>query len=279
MNKIIALDIDGTLVDSSNSLNEELVVLLSDLFLNGCKIIFITGRNFASANKILKKMPFPYHVAVHNGALTVKMPEEKVVQRQYIEKSIVSKVEKICKDYNTDCIIYGGFEFLDRCLYRPENIPCEILHHLKERRTKEKWETITSFDSMLFTSFPSLKIFGTSDFLMPIKEQLELLGLYVPIIKDPYNLNYCIAQVTVKNANKGRALKEFVEGQKGKSYVIAAGDDYNDIPMLEQADFKIVMDSAPSEMFSLADSIALPLSQGGILSSLKNMKNKISAKR
>ena len=51
--------------------------------------------------------------------------------------------------------------------------------------------------------------------------------------------------------------------------MIAAGDDLNDISMLDRANIKIVMYSAPLEMHDLADIIAKPSYQYGIIEALQ----------
>ena len=57
--------------------------------------------------------------------------------------------------------------------------------------------------------------------------------------------------------------------------VIAAGDDYNDITMLKSADITVVMSTAPTEILALADIVAPPAVEMGIIEGLgKAVKSK-----
>ena len=52
-------------------------------------------------------------------------------------------------------------------------------------------------------------------------------------------------------------------------YVIAAGDDLNDLSMLAAADCKIVMENAPLQMHSIAHILAPSAQKQGIIAALK----------
>ncbi len=64
-------------------------------------------------------------------------------------------------------------------------------------------------------------------------------------IRDPFVENYNLLLVTDKAVSKGLSMDELfkMRGRGGK--VIAAGDDENDISLLQAADVKIAMSHAP----------------------------------
>ena len=66
-----------------------------------------------------------------------------------------------------------------------------------------------------------------------------------------------------------KAGKELIALTKERGKVIAAGDDYNDEPMLEAADIKVVMATAPADLLSKADIIAPAASEDGIICGLE----------
>ncbi len=67
----------------------------------------------------------------------------------------------------------------------------------------------------------------------------------IPIIRDPFGEDRYVAQATAHGVNKGDAAMRFAEYKGGGGPIIAAGDDRNDLPMLQTADLAIVMGSAP----------------------------------
>jgi hydroxymethylpyrimidine pyrophosphatase-like HAD family hydrolase len=76
-------------------------------------------------------------------------------------------------------------------------------------------------------------------------------------------------QATHAGASKGEALKRYVRFKSHRGVVIAAGDDENDKSMLEVADIKVVMGTAPQDMKEKADVIAPPASVGGLVEGLQ----------
>ena len=90
----------------------------------------------------------------------------------------------------------------------------------------------------------------------------------MPPIRDPFKEGRFVAQATHAEVNKGLALKEFAALHPESGIIIAAGDDNNDLSMLQVADVRVAMANAPRSMLAIADVIAPPASKKGILSGL-----------
>lgn len=149
MQGIIALDIDGTLTDQTHALEREVSEALHDLHRAGWKFIFITGRPFHWSFETLQQLPFPYALAVQNGALLLEMPAQKILSRKYIEEPVLPLLEMLCKAEQTDFVIYAGFENEDRCFYRPQHLPPSVLAYVLERTSalNEKWSSLKDFSA------------------------------------------------------------------------------------------------------------------------------------
>ena len=117
MQGTIALDIDGTLTADSrlHTMPPRVVKYLSQLVSDGWQLVFITGRTFMSAYRILQPLPFPYYLAVQNGAIILEMPSRRIVGKKYLDRSVFSAMELICRDEPSDFIVYAGYEHNDVC--------------------------------------------------------------------------------------------------------------------------------------------------------------------
>lgn len=269
---VIALDIDGTITVDHHPISQEVIAYLSILYHAGWKFIFITGRTFLWGYEVLQTLPFPYMLAVQNGALLVEMPSQKIVSKKYLSKTIIPAMEEICHEEPTDFVIYTGFENRDTCYYRSSHFSLELREYLAERSQmmKEAWIDIRSFDELPIKEFSSVKCFGRYDSALRISVQIEQrLGLHIPLIRDPYYADYFVAQATNPEADKGAALLAFLHRQPEELFVIAAGDDLNDKSMMEVASCKVVMATAPKELLDIADVIAPPAKDNGIITALK----------
>jgi dihydroneopterin aldolase len=273
MKGIIALDIDGTLTASTHSLDPGVINILNNLEREGWKFIFLTGRPFQWSYSTLESLSFSYALAVQNGALLLEMPLKKILRCKYLPKTILPTIEAICQDLKTDFVVYSGLENDDRCYYRGDHFPPSLLSYALQRATSlgEKWFSLQSFSDLPVSFFPSIKFFAQEEQAFLLSQNIEKrLGLHAPPNRDPYNPDYFVVQATHVTATKGDVLREFVQLMDASGPIIAAGDDYNDRTMLEMADVKIVMANAPEDLLKLADIIALPAKQQGIIQGLTN---------
>lgn len=275
---IIALDIDGTLTAEDKGLDARLIHTLHALS-QEWHFIFITGRPFQWGLRTLQPLPFPYALAVQNGALLIEMPSKKILLRRYLTQEILPLMESLCQKQATDFIVYSGMENEDWCYYRPQYLPDEIRAYVLRRTAylKEKWQALSSFDQLPVSSFSSLKCFAAEKQAYLLSRCMEEeLGLHAPPNRDPFDASYFVIQATHAEATKGDVLSEFAQLIGSSGPIIAAGDDYNDRTMLEKATVKIVMANAPADLLELADVIAPPAEQQGLIQGLAEAIERLS---
>ncbi len=269
---LIALDIDGTITVDMQVIPYNVIQYLSDLHQQGWAFVFITGRTFDFGYHVLKALPFNYYYAVQNGAILLSMPSRKILSKKYLDKSIIPSMEKICANETTDFVIYGGFELDNQCYYRKSHFSEKLMKYLESRCAafNEKWQNILSFDDLPIQEFPSIKCFGEKVPAQRIADNIEkMLGLHVPVIKDPFCQDYYVVQATHPDVSKGQVLRDLVAQTQYGGTIIAAGDDLNDLSMFDEAHIKVAMENAPSELKLKADIIAPPASITGIIEGLK----------
>ena len=96
-----------------------------------------------------------------------------------------------------------------------------------------------------------------------------MLGLHVPVIKDPFSSEYHVVQATHPDVTKGKALFDLIVRLGAQETIIAAGDDLNDISMFEAASVCIAMEDAPEELKLMANIIAPSAKEQGIIIGLQ----------
>jgi len=273
MTILITLDIDGTITDKHRDISPKVLDYFSDLHNQGIHLAFITGRTFSWGYQVLEQLSIPYYFSVQNGAITMKMPERNIESKKYLDSSVFSTMNAICATEHTDYVVYTGYEGDDICYYRANEFDKNLLNYLLERtkRTKEDWCAVENFDALSISGFASIKCFGDQTSAKRIAENIEKqLNLHAPVIRDPINPEYYVIQATHSGVSKGRAVTTLKELIGNSCKVISAGDDVNDIPMLQAADIKIVMATAPDHMHALADIVAPPASVNGIIQGIND---------
>ncbi len=270
---IIALDIDGTVTAQAHGLESNVIDALDRFAKEGWFFIFITGRPFQWGFLTLESLPFSYALAVQNGALLLEMPSRKILTRKYLTREILPQLEKISQECETDFVIYSGLENDDWCYYRSAFLPASLQNYGLQRAAflGEKWRMLQAFSDLPVPRFSSVKFFAKDKHAFTISQRIEKeLGLHAPPNRDPFNPDFFVIQATHPQANKGFVLKAFIQKMKFSGPIIAAGNDHNDCSMLQAAHVKIVMANAPPDVLAMADILAPPASQQGIIQGLSD---------
>ncbi len=266
---LIALDIDGTVTLESRIIPPAIVKYLGTLYAEGWAIAFITGRTFNQCFHALERLPFAFYLAVQNGAILLSMPDGRILYQHCLTKDILFKMP-------TDVVVYSGVQHDDISYYIPAGLDPEITAYVARRRAGygETWIPLNSYAELPIYDFASTKSFGRMESLIPISNRFEEeLGLQAPINKDPFCDGYFVMQTTMGSVTKGRAVNDLRERSPSNSFVIAAGDDLNDIPLLRSADVKIAMTGSPQALLDMADIVAPPASEEGIIAGISQAIN------
>ena len=269
----IALDIDGTLTQDLYHIPEKVGKFLKELSFSW-KILIITGRSLSFARSVLSTFNFPFYFSAQNGSVCLEMPSENLIYKQYIPKNRFFEIEKAYGDLPGDPLIYSGYELGDFCYYRSSRFTDFQLAYIENFQIREKksWRPIRNFDEMEIDSSPYIKCFGTDDEMKILSDCFEKLHHFESVlIRDPFDGHTHLLQITAGSVNKGFAVQEMIRRWGKGERVIAVGDGRNDLPLLAAADVKIAMDNGVDELKEIADYIAPPVNQLGIITALKKM--------
>jgi hypothetical protein len=272
---LIALDIDGTITAKRHEVDKEVVDFLNALYSKSFILMFLTGRSYKYAESVLKDLTFPFLFATENGAELIAMPDKKIFKKHYIPKKEVIRIAKIFEHHGQDPLVYSGKEKGDFCYYRPNYFSTEMKIYLNELQqlTPGAWVRLNHFEEMEQADVPMLKGVGSEKELRPIYEELLKDKTVNPkLIHDPIRNKGKYLLVNAALATKGNIVQEFrsilEKEHSQRLYLIAGGDDFNDLEMLEVADFSIALGQAPDEVKARATFVAPPASENGIIQGL-----------
>lgn len=269
---IIALDIDGTITLAKHALEQQVQGYLTRLIAEGWRLIFITGRTFSFGYPILAGLEGNYFFAPQNGAALYRMPSEELLYKQYIPTTLLEQLDPLFREQGIGLLVEAGRENGDICYYKPEDFAPDLLEYLTFRAkiSLGAWQPVTSFQTLPFREFAVAKYFAPEAQAHAMAAQLSRTALLnVIVIRDPFRPGFHLAHMNVPGASKGEILTHFIEMHPKGLPVIAAGDDYNDVEMLKNSSVKIIMRNAPAQMHQLADIIAPPADEQGIIPGLE----------
>lgn len=268
---IFASDIDNTLTDKRHLIPDEVVNYLVNLHNDGWQIVFLTGRTFSFAMMSMEKFDIPFILGVQNGAEVIHMPHAEIVYQGFIQKKLLARLEEIFADYNTGYLVYSGFEAGDYCFYNPDEFSNDMLDYFKKLQSlsSSAWSAIESIEEIDIDATPLVKCFGKRPELEEICARVEKDGLMnASVITDSVDPKKGILLITAKEVDKGKTLKRLCNEKGWKCPIVAAGDDENDLSLLQLADVSICVSGGSKKLEKHADIVAPPSREFGIIKAM-----------
>jgi len=250
--KLLALDLDGTLLNSSEEISDTNLLSLSSARQEGVKVIITTGRSTPSAIKFIQKVNIPDPSITYNGAVIHN--GGKVLRALTLEADVVYETIRLLKKMHFTPILYGandqryfedimkhrdGFYWLSQG-FEKKNVKVENL--LENRR-----EDIVRISLFIDESdIPVLeaglgKVFN---------DTFRTTQTFFP------DLNFWIYEILDTSSSKSKGLHYLCKLYGiHREEVIAVGDNRNDLDMLRWAGLGVAMKNGLPDIFEYADYI------------------------
>ncbi len=244
--KMIAIDLDNTLLTSEKEIDSETADLIKKADKAGKKIILATGRMYEAAVAFLEELELDTPLITYNGAL-VKNKNREVIQENLISYELTKEVVEFAEDYGLHIQYYSDGNYY----YRWRN---EYAREYGEITNIAGVETKVKLQNYIENS--ALK-------LLIIEDQEKRREYFKNELNKYYKHRLSISssmetyiEITASKVNKGKALIDLANSYNISSEeIIAVGDGYNDLSMLEMSGLGVAMENAPEEIRSKADRI------------------------
>jgi HAD superfamily hydrolase (TIGR01484 family) len=95
--KAVALDLDGTLLNSRKEISKENKDILRKLVEKNVEILIVTGRPYPITKKIAQSLEIPVTIICYNGARVVDLNSDEVIYEKVLREEELSKIIDFCK--------------------------------------------------------------------------------------------------------------------------------------------------------------------------------------
>ncbi len=112
MYKFIAIDIDGTLLNSNGELTKKNREVIKKIAQKGVTIVLTSGRVTESVKHIASKIPVYKYMICDNGASIYDLEEEKFVYTNFIDKQTVLDIVTVCVENNIYYMVFTPKEII-----------------------------------------------------------------------------------------------------------------------------------------------------------------------
>lgn len=279
MNKIIFSDVDGTLVDHSFTVTDE---INSKLQAMDSRFVVATGRMYDSAKHLNLKIDVDMicsngsEVIVDNQVL-IQKTMDKDISKQIVSE-LISK-RKYLNIYTTSGVYVPEFDgLLDIIMTETHAYASSISTTVSEYQ-----ENVNGHLNLFyFTNIPTPDINHVLDTSEVIK--LEIVDCHNPeqTISE-LESNFKVSayssfgnnlEIVPQGITKVHGIEKYIEHiSPGEHTTFAIGDGSNDIEMLKHADVAIAMGNAGDSLKAVADYVVSHQNDGGMLEALEIIEN------
>lgn len=287
MYKLIAIDLDGTMLNSYGEVTENTKRVLKQTKQKGAEVVITSGRSIDSIKYIASEINSSKYMIAGNGAVVYDRSQNKILYEKYIPKNKALDIIQICEEnsiyynvYTNKTIIADGLRY-NVLYYYKENLKKEdqkkthitlvenIENYIKEMNEDEKIMKIFICDK-------NKTVFNSIVRKFSVIEDIDILDvshMARKVIKqgtEDIPIEYYYTEISMKDVDKWYAL-EFLIKKLGipKEEVMAIGDNVNDRKMIEEAGKGIVMGGSTPKVSEVADYITLDCNNEGVAKAIE----------
>ncbi len=275
--RLVALDIDGTVLNSAQEVSTELRGVLARLAERGVRTVLSTGRRWRTTVPVLRELGHVHPVAVCSGGALIKNADD---ERTLFTAPMPHATAKLTLR------LFRQAGLVPFMLYDRPLSGREMKVSVSERDAASGLPYVQANEgafehyegSCPSTNERTLTIFCVDHgervrpAERPVVEGLGDVGIVKVMAQERYGPGQLAIEVHDPSATKWSALRHLLsEWAITPQQVVAIGDDVNDIPMLEAAGLSFAMGNAVPEVMEAADALTASNDEHGAAQALRRV--------
>lgn len=285
MYKLIAIDLDGTMLNSYGVVTENTKNAIKRTIQKGIDVIIASGRPIDSIKTIANEIGSKNYFIAGNGALIYDIQKDENLYENYLNKEKVLEIIKMCEENSISYNVYTDKTILAKALkynvlyYYKENLKkpedkqthiniVENMYDYISKMNEEKFLKITICDENKSVFQSIIKKLNEIENI----EVLDVSHMSRKVIQqgtEEIPIEYYYTEISSKNVDKWYAIEYLISKLNiEKEEVIAIGDNMNDKKMIEEAGLGIAMGQSSPLIKEVADDITSSNEEDGVATAL-----------
>jgi Cof subfamily protein (haloacid dehalogenase superfamily) len=249
--RLLALDIDGTLLRSDKTVSPRTLAALDAARAGGAHLVLVTGRRYPAARKVADMIGGRLDLVLHNGALVFE--NGAILRRRLLPRDVARQAVRLGRARGADPVIHCGAGGEGRLLVEGVEPSNTLLVYYLDKSHPDVI-TVPDLETALDED-PLQVMFGGAipDMTALVPHLAGGLGSTAKIERTLYpHVGVGILDVLAPSVGKGEAVR-FLQDRwgVGASETLAIGDNWNDHEMLAEAGLGLVMSNADPELCAL----------------------------
>jgi Cof subfamily protein (haloacid dehalogenase superfamily) len=254
--RLVASDIDGTLIHTDGTLSPRTVEVLTRLADSGTQVVLVTGRPVRWLRQLYDQLPEPLPAICANGAVVYDPDTDEILRAAPLDidllLDVTERVRAAVPDVSLAVEVEDG-----RSFWHEEHWP---MHWHGEHHAVRM---ISSPEEL--TSVPAVKLLARSASYEPDAFAELVSSLLGGIAEATHSSSSALVEISAAGVTKAAGLAWLCE-QEGLTAadVIAFGDMPNDLPMLAWAGRSVAVGNAHPAVREIAQDVALTNDEDGV---------------
>lgn len=251
--RVIALDLDGTLLNSRKEISSRNLKAVTAAREAGVHIAVITGRRYPAAKRVTEKLPGNPVLVLHNGGLVIE--NSAPIRVSPLERAVAGAVVAFARDCGTDPVVHYGHRG-EGLLYVENASPSHTLLAYYLHKSHPDVRVFENLESVIAEERhdPLQVMFGGSmNEMKELAAALEKRNFDASALRTVYPTDdLSLIDVVGPTVDKAEALRFLcARWDVEVDSVLAIGDNWNDRSMLLAAGIGCVMANADPDLRSL----------------------------
>jgi Cof subfamily protein (haloacid dehalogenase superfamily) len=259
--RLIALDLDGTLLNSRGELSERNFRAIAEARARDVRVALVTGRRFRDARPLALQLGLDVPVISHNGALTKHARTLETVAVSLLPLEAAREVLRVGRANNADALVSDDAQGAGVLVYDhlSDNNPALAKYIAWARRihgeeADEAVRRVSSLEDYLDHAPVHIAFSGNvarmkrlaEKFVEELQDSVKLLNTIYP------KQDFALLDVLHPQVSKGFGV-EAAAAEYGfkREEVMAVGDNFNDLEMLQYAGTSVLMGNADAALREL----------------------------
>ncbi|MCM3906126.1 MAG: Cof-type HAD-IIB family hydrolase [Pyrinomonadaceae bacterium] len=259
--RLLALDLDGTLLNSRGQVSEGNRKALEQARERGVRVAIVTGRRFRDARPTALELGLDVPVIAHNGALTKHARTLETVSVLTLPLSAARRSLEVGRAAGADALLSDDHEGLGVLVYdhlTGDNYAAQLYVNWARRihgeNGQEAVRQVPSLEEFLDHEPVHLAFSGGCEKMKALEHVLrEELGTTVKLFSTTYKKqDFTLLDIVHPGASKGLGVAA-AAAELGvlREEVMAVGDNLNDLEMLHYAGTGVVMENAEASLHDI----------------------------
>ena len=223
MYKLVAIDLDGTMLNSYGMVTENTKQVIKNTINKGTEVIIASGRPIDSIKTIAKEIGSENYFIAGNGALIYDIKKDEIIYEKFMNKQKVLEIIKICEEnsiayniYTEKTIIAKGLKY-NVLYYYKENLKKEENKKTNITIVEDVYEYIKSLESEKFLKITvcdeTKSVFNSIIRKLRTVEDidvLDVLHMSRKMIKqgtEDVPIEYYYTEISLKDVDKWKAIE------------------------------------------------------------------------